>query len=313
MPLIEEIATHLIRITTTEDENPDHLFLVADGVSRASLFQILQGRYSKSKLFANFAYELLEIIAAREPNIRFLPVYELVIRERCCVYPELNIVQAAFEWAAPLDRPRLVARIVTTLIFRLTFAGLELGPAAAPNTPNPPLTETSLQLILPLCDQLEIAIFKGNYHQSPDEQLITSTASTANVVESTLRALRSYFKWDIEGAVRAVEETALQAPLVWDIRPDSTLVLDIASYVAVQLFGLLFSKEYITPLSKYTDRDVFRLANWTELLLKYARMSPWPWGKFWNDWNEGIFSNFLRTWHQSRPASVTTTTEPTKK
>jgi len=212
------------------------------------------------------------------------------------VYPDLNIVKQAYEWAVPLNRPRLVARIITTLIFRLTFAGVELGPAAAPTTPNIQLSTTQLQSILPLVDQLEKAFYNGKYHLMED-CVTPLTASTADVVESTLRALRSYFKWDLQSAMLYIEECALQAPITYDMRNDSNLVLDVASFVSVQLFGLAISKDN-NPLTKLPERDIKRLAHWTELLLRFSRFCPWPWGKFYIDWNEVIFKNFLTTYQK---------------
>jgi len=286
---------YLINHTTTENAEHDYLFLTADAISRASLLQVLQARWAKSKTFSVSAYELLEFIAAREPGIRLLPCYELVIRLIISVYPNLNMVQQAYEWAMPLNRPRLVARIITTLIIRLAFPAIELGSVAVPRVPNPPLTPNQLQILCPLVDQLETALINGKYHLSDD--LAPLTATTGQVVESSLRALRCYFKWDIEAAIEAIEDCAIQAPLAFDLRNDSNLILDVAAFVAVQLFGIATAPEYKHVLSHYTDRDIRRLANWTEILMKFSKLCPWPWGKFYNDWNECIFKNFLQNCH----------------
>jgi len=291
LPIIEDIAMYLIQ-TTTVNGDTDYLFYVADAVSRAAWFPLSQSRFTKSKTFSLFSYDLLEIIAAREPSIRLFPLYEKTMRSLISVYPDIGIIKQAYEWAFPLNRPRLIARIITTLIFRTIFTSVEQGQQAVPSSPNPPLNPSQLQILLPLVDQLEIALYNGKYHLM-DDSLVPLSASTANIVETTLRALRSYFKWDLESSLMAIEECAIQAPIIFDMRPDSNIVLDVAAFVSVQLFGLAIS-EYNNTFFNLSPRDIKRLANWTELLLKYSRLCPWPWGKYINEWNEGIFKNFLK-------------------
>jgi len=296
IPMTEEIAMYLIKNNSTNNEDHDYLFGVADVILRAAKFQVFQAKWLKAKQFATYAFDILEFLAARKPKIRLLPNYEIAIRLTISIYPELHVVQQAYEWALPLNRPRLVARILTTMIFRLTFVGLELGSLAAPNTPNMPVQPNDLQIILPLIDQLELALYNGKYHTIEDP-ILPYTATVGNVLRSTLKALRSYYQWDLVSALESIEDCAIEAPLTYDFRSDSNLVLDIAACISVQLFGLAVSTEYSTPISYIGQRGVKRLANWTELLLRFSRLSPWPWGKYLNDWNDTIFKNFLSRWH----------------
>jgi len=111
-------------------------------------------------------------------------------------------------------------------------------------------------------------------------------------MDLSLSALRNWILWDLEAACHDIEQCAFKA-FELNSYVDS-IALDIASFVAVQLVGLLIFPEHVPwgENGKIGER-VTRSISIAELLMKFSRMSLWPWGRFLDEFNLTILEHFV--------------------
>jgi hypothetical protein len=291
--LTDKLVANLLQKTNPSELSNNSLLLLADAISRCSVFQVELGRFSKARYYSEQSFRLFQKLIERQPYVSRHTSYQLVMWIKICIYPELADVQQCLDWARIHGYYKLQARSLGFLILIRCAPNLHIGSSAAPKVPIPQLTQT-VPLLLSLCDQLEEVL---QFHEG-------SVADSQNDIDDqfnrlVINSIRSWIKWDLNSAVRTIVDCFHYAPKITNKNQDY-VVFELATFVSVQLVGLSIYHPNLFDDYIKSQISFSQLQNCANILMHYSSTFTWPWGKFVYDFNSTILSHFLDTQKDSK-------------
>eukprot|EP01124_Arcella_intermedia_P019624 TRINITY_DN2694_c0_g5_i1.p1 TRINITY_DN2694_c0_g5~~TRINITY_DN2694_c0_g5_i1.p1 ORF type:complete len:770 (-),score=139.61 TRINITY_DN2694_c0_g5_i1:91-2400(-) len=291
-PKIDELATMLLQKFQNFKLPLDQTLLLADGVSRAAIWRMYKKDFQKAKYYVTESNKLFDYIYNFDTSIKSHSAFHVNLWNIVSVHPSMNVLDQARTFNVNRNRPKLEARIIGQSILSLIHPDIQHYPFIPYQSIVTPLPEQ--ETLLYWCDLWDDALTQAGYRSSATDTGVV--ASTANFVHLVAAGLRAWLLGDMALAYSEIADSAIQIPLVFEEHMEG-IVLNIASYLAVQLVGyhvyhFLYSEEMNTEMEKKIIQGI----NVAEILLKFSSMSLWPWSRYVDEWNRASLRNFVMSW-----------------